>query len=276
MITVLPYQYPRMRGGDALEKLEAAARSGGATLFGTGINPGFMFERIVLAATGLSDAVERVSLSEYVNVEHITGGAEFLSVMGFGMETADPDAVNAVAGTVANYLTQYLHYAAEAMGLTIERLEREDEHLPAPADLEIPGVFTLKAGTVALVRFRWTAHCEEGPTLSTQVNWYATDAMRPHEAQGQGDDFWKVEIEGRPSVRFSGELCGTLGGERVHPQNPIHPSMLATAVTAVQAIGKVIDAEPGVTVVDPPQVHWKRDQRVALRRPDYATTSEGR
>lgn len=267
VISLLPYQYPRRRGDAAFERLDAAAKTGGATLFGTGINPGFLFERVALTATGLCNAVERISLSEYVNIEHITGGAEFLTIMGFGMQATQPEMVDAVAGTVNNYLTQSLYYAAHHMGLTIERLERDDDHISTPADIEIPDLFTLKAGTVALVRFRWTAYCTDGPTLSTQVNWYATDAMRPQEAQGHGDDFWKIQIDGRPSFELCAELSGMRSGEAVHPDNPTHPSMLGTAIPAVQAIASVIDAPAGVMVADAPQFHWKRDFRLSPPRP---------
>lgn len=263
VVTVLPYQYPVVRGTEVFDRLDSAAKRGGATLFATGINPGFLFERVVLTATGLCNDISRISLSEYINVERISGGAEFLTVMGFGMTATDPQTVEAVAGTVSNYLTPYLYYAAEQMGFTIDRLERDDEHVATEVDIEIPDLFTLQAGTVALVRFRWTAYSGGRPVLSTQVNWYATDAMRPDPAKGHGDDVWKIEIEGRPSLKLTAELSGTLAGDAVHPSNPTHPSMLGTAVPAIQAIGTVIDAPAGVLVIDPPQFHWKRD----LRRP---------
>jgi len=266
VITLLPYHYPPLLGDEAFERLDAAARKGGATLFGTGINPGFLFERLLMTGTGLCNAVERISLAEYVNIEHITGGAEFLTVMGFGMQTAHPDAVEAVASTVGNYLIQSLYCAAHHMGLTIERLEREDGHVTTPVDIDIPGLFKLEAGTVALVRFRWTAECADGPTLSTQVNWYATNAMRPKEAEGYGNDVWKIHIEGRPSLELCVELHGTLDGAAVHPDNPTHPSMLGTAIPAVQAIGVVVDAPPGVMIADAPQFHWKRDLRITPAR----------
>jgi hypothetical protein len=150
------------------------------------------------------------------------------------------------------------------MGLTVQRIEREDAHLTTPVDLDVPDLFTLKAGTVALVRFRWTAYCAEGPMLSTQVNWYATDAMRPAEAQGRGDDFWIIEVSGRPSAQIVIELFGTLPArDAVHPDNPVQPCMLATAIPAIQAIGAVIDADPGVMPNNAPQFHYKRDLRNA-------------
>jgi hypothetical protein len=148
------------------------------------------------------------------------------------------------------------------MGLEIQRIEREDQHVATPADLEVPDLFTLKAGTVALVRFRWTAYCEDKPILSTQVNWYATDAMRPAEVEGHGDDYWMIEVVGRPSVRVSVELFGTLPAkDKSHPANPSQPTMLATAIPTIQAIPHVVNAEPGVMLIEAPQFHWKRDLR---------------
>jgi hypothetical protein len=257
VVTVLPYQYPQVRQDGAFDKLDAAAKRGGATLYASGINPGFMFERLLMTATGLANGIEKVSLTEVVNVEHITGGAEFLIGMGFGMETASPEAVDMIARTVGNYLTPYLYSSAERMGLRVDRVEREDFHLPTPLDLDVPGLFTLKAGTAGLVSFRWTAYCDGQPRLSTQVKWYATDAMRPQEAQGHGDDFWLIEIDGRPAVRMFVELSGTLDGAREHPDNPSHVAMLATAIPALQAIPDVIREEPGVMIAGGPRFTWR-------------------
>jgi len=129
--------------------------------------------------------------------------------------------------------------------------------VPTPVDLDVPGLFTLKAGTAGLVSFRWTAYCDGRPRLSTQVKWYATDAMRPEEAQGRGDDFWIIDIDGRPAVRLFVELAGSLEGDREHPDNPTHVSMLATAIPALQAISDVVAAEPGVMIAGGPRFNWK-------------------
>lgn len=114
---------------------------------------------------------EHVQLSEYVNVEHIRGAKEFLTAMGFGMETAEPHAVEAIASTVGNYLAPCLYSSAAALGFTIDRVERTDQHEPTQVDLDIPDLFTLKQGTAALVSFKWTAFCDSEPRLTTQVKW---------------------------------------------------------------------------------------------------------
>jgi hypothetical protein len=65
----------------------------------------------------------------------------------------------------------------------------------------------------------------------------ATDAMRPVEVEGRGNDYWMIEVVGRPSVQLSVELFGTLPAkDRAHPANPSQPTMLATAIPTIQAI----------------------------------------
>jgi 2,4-diaminopentanoate dehydrogenase len=263
VITALPYHYLKLRGDDVYKKFDDAGKKGNATLFASGMNPGFLFERMAMTATGFCNAVEHMELNEYVNCEHMPGAGEFLTLMGFGMETADPEGTEKIAGTISNYLVETLYYAAEKMGIAIDKVERQDYCANTPEDLDIPNLFKLKAGTVALVCYRWTAYSEGKPRLSTQVNWYVTDLMRPDAAKGSGDDLWTIEIDGRPGVKVAIELVGKLGTDiKFNPENPTNVALLSTAIPCVQAIPDVIKAKPGVMELDAPPFHWKQDMRI--------------
>ena len=52
VIPSLPYQNISIRGQEVVEKFEEACHAGNSTLHGTGVNPGFMYERLLMAATG--------------------------------------------------------------------------------------------------------------------------------------------------------------------------------------------------------------------------------
>jgi hypothetical protein len=263
VITVLPYQYPQLRDPGAVKRLEAAAFKGGATLFGTGMNPGFQMERLAMLATGISNGVKRVGVAEYVNCAGMPGAGEFLSQFGFGLREGDTSSTEHVIGVVENCLLQSLHYAAETLEKKIERIERDDLHVRAPERIVVPDLMTIEKDTVGLVRFRWTAYCDGEPFVVLLVNWYMTDIMRPAEAKGKGDDFWLVEIEGRPSVRIKLEVTASLDADLPkHPQNPTEVSMLGVSIVAVQAIPQVIDADPGIMVITGPKFHWKSDLRL--------------
>ena len=76
VISVLPYQYPAARGQDVHDRLQAAGVKGGATLYGTGIDPGFFYERLAPLMTGLSSEIEQIKLKEYTSL--VNQGADIL------------------------------------------------------------------------------------------------------------------------------------------------------------------------------------------------------
>jgi hypothetical protein len=216
-----------------------------------------------MLATGVTNGVEQVLVAEYVDCSAMPGAGEFLSLFGFGLDGGDPESTKAVIGVVENYQLQSLHLAAERLGVQIDRIEREDFHVDAPERIVVPDLMTIEPGTVGLVRFRWTAYCDDKPFLVLNVNWYMTDLMRPTEAEGRGEDFWLVEIRGRPSVRIELEVTASLDDDvRLHPDNPTEVSMLGVTIPAIQAIPAVVDAAPGIMVLDPPQFMWRSDLRL--------------
>lgn len=134
-----------MHDQQAMQRLDAAARKGNATQFATGINPGVMFERMAMAATGLCNDVQHISLAECVNCESMLGAGEFLSIMGFGMETVNKESTERIAATVKNYLAQYLYFAAEKMGREIERIELWLSEYHFSEDGYVPSLLPLAA-----------------------------------------------------------------------------------------------------------------------------------
>lgn len=263
VITVLAYQYPQMRGEAVVHRITEAAKAGGATFFATGINPGFMFDRLAMLMTGLSNDIEYMALSEFLNCEAMPGAGTFLQLMGFGMKQVDRETTERTAALVQSYLAQNLHFVAEKLGKKIERIEREDRHENATTDIVLPDVMTIKAGTVARLSFRWIAFSGDKPFLSVQSNWYVTERMRPPQVAGKADDYWVVEIEGRPSTRVSMEVCGSLDGRlKKNATNPSNLSYLVTAIPVIQAIPAVIAAAPGILTLEAPQFHWKAGHAV--------------
>jgi 4-hydroxy-tetrahydrodipicolinate reductase len=52
--------YPYTRDPAAAEEIDAAARAGGATILGSGVNPGFIFDTLVATATGVAWDVKAI------------------------------------------------------------------------------------------------------------------------------------------------------------------------------------------------------------------------
>ena len=68
--------------------VEAAAKQGGATIFGSGMNPGFA-QMVAAISSGVSTNVRRASMTESVDVSQFIGDANFESV-GWGRPQGDP------------------------------------------------------------------------------------------------------------------------------------------------------------------------------------------
>lgn len=63
VITTAGQHYPAAHGAARLAMFESAARDGGATLYGTGMNPGYVLERLVLGLTGGCTDVRRIEVT---------------------------------------------------------------------------------------------------------------------------------------------------------------------------------------------------------------------
>ncbi|MEJ2410939.1 MAG: hypothetical protein P8Y48_16970, partial [Novosphingobium sp.] len=178
VITPLPYAFPKARGGDAADRLEAAAKKGGATLLGTGITPGFFNERLAMLMTGLSNDVTHIGMQEFFNAADLGESLELLQLFGFGGSLEAANENMAVAMLAENYLIQPIHFAAEKMGFTIDRIERRSQHKVTDQEIVTPAM-TIPAGTVGLVSFAWTGYVDGQPFYTTEVFWYVGETMRP-------------------------------------------------------------------------------------------------
>lgn len=260
VISALPYQYPKARGEAVWKRLDEAAKRGGATLFGTGIFPGFVDQHLAAVMTGISNDIQSVRVDEFFNCEHLKGGNEILGLLGFGL-TPDEIEKNTVPATIASdYLPLGMHFLADKLGTPIDRIDRTTHHESVDRDIELPGIITAKAGTVSTVSYRWTGYTKGKTMFVAQVHWYLNESLRPDGASGANS--FSLQIEGRPSTRLSLEILGSVEKDLLMlPSNPTSGTYFANVISMIQAIPMVVDAAPGWLVAAMPQVHWKPDMR---------------
>jgi 2,4-diaminopentanoate dehydrogenase len=259
VITMLPYHYLKSRGTEIEARFRKAADQGGATLHGSGITPGFFNERMALLATGLSNDIRHIRFQEFFNAEPLAGALDTLQMFGFGASKERAEQNPAAAMMAENYLRQPIQFAADQLGIKLDRIERRAQHQTAKVAIETPAM-TVQPGTVGTVSYAWTAYVKDEPFYTTEVYWFLGDAMRPPGCAG--NDFWTIEIEGRPSLRISiASQASYRENLYIRPEEPTPPGYTMTVVTMVQAIPVVVDAPPGLLLPALPQVHWKPDLR---------------
>ena len=259
VVTPLPYHYLKVRGEDVEARFEAAAKKGNATLHGSGITPGFFNERLAMLMTGLSNDVQHIKFQEFFNVAPMEGAADLLKLFGFGSTVEEAQKTDAAAMLAENYLREPIMFAADRLGLTLEKIERTSQLKTTDGAIAAPSL-DIDADTVGLVSYAWTGYANGKPFYTTEVFYFLGDSMRPAECVG--DDYWTVQIEGRPSLKVSIQAQASFAENIIiRPEEPSPPGYTITVIAMIQAIPALAEAAPGLLQPDMPQFHWKPDQR---------------
>lgn len=226
----------RALGSDALARLDAAARAGGATLFGTGINPGFA-NLFALVSAGICDRVDRISVLESADA---TGYASADTQRSVGF-AHDPDSPATAAMTEAGSAVfgDAVALMGDALGVALDEIGFEVEYARATETMDL-GFMEIPEGTVAGVSAAWFGTVGDRRLVECRVQWKMGQHMEPDWRLRHG---YFVEIDGEPRVRSQLQI--------LPPADWSEPDfmglgMIMTAMPAVNAIPAVCAADPGI------------------------------
>jgi 4-hydroxy-tetrahydrodipicolinate reductase len=254
----MAYQNLDVRPPEVRWAFEQACKEGGSTFYSTGVNPGFIVERLAMTATGASNAISSVKVEEFVRIG--TEPEDTLKAFGFGVPKDESGRKSGAAQIAEQYERQFIHYLGKAFGTPVTGLDYSVKQFLAPRDIQAPTMIVPK-DTVAYLQHRWEGKTESGPKIIFMVYWYMSDEVKPDNVPCE--DFYLITIEGRPSVRLAVELRASFDpNTRCYPNDPTVPTFYVTAVAMIQAIPSVITGAPGVRAIDPPSnAYWKADLR---------------
>lgn len=170
----------------AQELDERAIRSGGRAL-GTGVNPGFLMDAFVVAASTVCGAVRKVRVTRIQDAS--VRRLPFQRKVGAGLDDAAFEA-RAADGSLRHVgLGESLHCVAHYLGLGVERWEETLEAVRAERDLQ-SAVGQIPAGRASGVR--QVARGWRGGEVVIELVFQA--------AVGQADPHDRVELDGDPPV----------------------------------------------------------------------------
>lgn len=106
------------------DELDALARERGVTIMGGGLNPGFAFDALVVTATGPSSQVTSIRVERIVDLSGF--GETVLRRIGVG-HSPEEFAAGSASGAITGHIgfPQSMHVVANALGVTLERVDRE-------------------------------------------------------------------------------------------------------------------------------------------------------
>lgn len=237
VISINNYFEPYALGADYAARLQASAIKGGATLAGTGVNPGWAAERMAANAASLCLSHTNITTREIIDCTGIPNARYVFEALGFGAAPADLDLVGGgLAHTFTAMFSQAVAGLAARIGLTLDGFEADHAVTPARRDLSV-SAGVIPAGGVAATTWRVHGLVDGVRRITHEVNWI----MDPSEPAFVGKPHWEIVIDGTPGLRLSMDLIDTAsGGVKTKPEQ------FAVAAMVMQAIPRVVAARPGL------------------------------
>jgi 4-hydroxy-tetrahydrodipicolinate reductase len=215
---------PKHRSPKIAGEIDLLAATCGVSVLGTGINPGFVLDLLVIALTGVCADIDCICAER--NNDLSPYGPSVLASQGVGLT---PDAFHSGLedGSVIGHVgfPESIHMITDAIGWQIERIEESREPIVSQVRRETPLV-TVEPGQVAGCLHRAIAY-RESRAVVTLIH---PQQVRPQLEDVQTGDC--IEIIGRPSLRLAG--------------SPEIPGGEATIALAVNMIPHVLNAAPGL------------------------------
>jgi 4-hydroxy-tetrahydrodipicolinate reductase len=223
--------YPACVSLERAEELHRLAVTHGAAILGTGINPGFVLDVLVLTLTGVCADIQSMTATRVNDLSPY--GPSVLRSQGVGL-TPEAFYRGLQEGTVVGHIgfPQSIHLIASTVGWEIDRIEEERKPIVSQVRRDTAFV-TVEPGQVAGCLHTARAY-RRGQPVITLIH---PQQIHPQlEGVNTGD---AIEICGTPSVKLIG--------------SPEIPGGKGTAALAVNMIPRVLNAAPGLhTMADLP------------------------
>ena len=220
--------YPYTRDPAVAKEIDDAARAGGATILGSGVNPGLIFDTLVATATGAAWDVQQIRGRRVVDTYQF--GQNIHLRLGIGYTQEEFDAGHA-DGSIAGHVgfPESIQIVCERLGVTLdhpveERFESMIAETAAPTKYgEVPagkteGFVQIATGVVngeEFIRYELLLH------------------LRPREAGYEPADTFTID--------------------GLHPVNltlsPGMDAVLSTSAELVNSLPGLIQAQPGLKTV---------------------------
>jgi hypothetical protein len=228
------------------DRLVKACERGGASLFGSGINPGFA-ELLTIVTAHLCDRVDKVTIAESADTTLYDSPATELPA-GFARPIDDPELPAMTARGTAVF-GEAVALVADALGVELDEIVCEATYAKATEDVVLES-WTIPAGCVAGIAASWQGRAGDRTVVELTVRWRKGANLDP---DWQIEEGYVIEVAGRPTVRTTLQFLPPPDFEATTFADFMVLGMIMTAMPAINAIPRVVDAPPGiVTYTDLP------------------------
>ena len=248
VISIRGYWYPQWRGADYAAQFGDACRKGGSVLFGTGISPGFVFDRIGPVLSGFCTSVAGLTFNEFFD-NRMRPWRTVHDVIGLGHPPGQITPTHTACVTLTALYTEMYHFMAHQLGTTCTGVTLDVTTIVTDTDIVIKSGIIL-AGTGKATIWHWTAQLANGLVLHHKSHWHVGDLPKGWDSR----NVWIVAVDGEP--RFRAEMVLEQSGADGLTKRGYDPNGRALAATCINALPEVLAAEPGI-LLPPSFAHFR-------------------
>ncbi len=218
--------YPWLRHPEIAERLDKLAQKRKLALLGTGVNPGFVMDRLPATLGAVCGRVDRVRVVRVVDSRTRRKQLQIKTGAGMNEQEFDGGVEDGTIGHVG--LMESAALAALGVGLEVDEVDESIDPVEADEDMQGEGFRVPRGGIVGIKQVARAFH--DGKEVANLDLTIALGAPQPRD---------EIELEGEPGIRVL--IPGGTQGDK------------ATAWTVVHAAPLVHGSEPGlISVLDLP------------------------
>lgn len=226
--------------GPDRQRIIDACASGRSTIFGSGINPGFI-ELFAIVTAGISDRVDRISIVESFDTTIYNSPATEIP-MGFGYPIDQPD-LHAITEKGSGIFREAVQLIADALGVALDDFRCQVHYAQTTEDLALPGDWTIEKGCVAGIDVRWQGIVNAREVIEVRGVWTKGQSLDPAWSTNFG---YTVTVEGRPTIKSTLSFEPPTDFHADTIDDYIMLGLTITAMPAITAIPAVVSAPPGI------------------------------
>lgn len=227
------------------EQLRTAAAKGGASIYASGIEPGFVLDQLPLVLTTASRSVEKLHLYELALYDDYGVEEIMVNALGFG-RPLEYEAWAASPGGIASEYQGQIRMIAEGLGVEVDDVR--DTFDRRVTDQAIETEFgAVEPGTCGAIRFQAIGVVDGQDAIVIDHVTRLARHVAPDWPIGDSDLAYKIEITGKPNLEcWVSPTLDDPAEAGIPWMKSGAGAMLATAMRVVNAVPYVVDAEPGM------------------------------
>jgi 2,4-diaminopentanoate dehydrogenase len=229
---------PAYYSPDWRDQMEAAAKSGNASFYASGIFPGFASDQLALLLSTQSKKIRCITVIEVALNDHYPVADVMMDGMGFG-RPLDFEPMLKTLGFIEMAWKAPIYLIADGLGVKVEEVHGSLDRRTTDRDVEV-AFGTIPAGTCGAVCTRAAGVVNGREAIVIEHIIRMARDVAPDWLTSEFDATYRVDIEGDPDIHCS----MTLGEAEGHGAG--HAAMAATAMRVVNAIPFVVDAPSGL------------------------------